>query len=55
MIEKHIVLEDIDPVIFLWRKQRQYKNDTSFVSQIKNCGTWKCHQSIGRRRGNVCF
>ncbi len=34
MIEKHIVLEDIDPVIFLWRKQRQYADDTSFISQI---------------------
>ena len=37
----------------LRRQERQHPNDKSFIPQTTHRSTGKCHQSDGRRRGNV--
>ena len=55
MIEKHIVLEDVDPVVFYGVNNTNMQMIKAFVPQTENCGTRKCHQGYGRRRGVMRF
>ena len=47
MIEKHIVLEDIDPVIFYGVNNANMQMIKALFPQVTHCGTRRCHKGNG--------
>ena len=56
MIEKHIVLEDVDPVVFYGVNNTNIQMIKALYPKLRIVApSRQYHQSNGRRRGDVCF
>ena len=55
MIEKLIVLEDIDPVIFYGVNNANMQLIKALYPKLRIIARGQCHQSIGWWGGNVCI